>query len=98
PPCSPPFPYTTLFRSPPSPRRDGDPQALRVRAPPRAPGGDQQGSARARSLHGRAAEGRPRAHSWPALAAAREGLLREGGFVPLGDRKSTRLNSSHVSI
>src|SRR3989442_7683431 len=61
PPRSPPFPYTTLFRSPPA-------------------------RGRARRWHGAA-----RVHG---ARPSRRPVSRSGG----GDRKSTRLNSSHVRI
>src|SRR5699024_12672199 len=79
---SPLFPYTTLFRSPALPDPVG---AVRLVLDPRG--------ARARRRRGRA---QPRGGS----AAARLPELPAGvGGVPSGrDRKSTRLNSSHVSI
>src|SRR5690606_42128648 len=79
----PPFPYTTLFRSP--------------LCPPRP---------RLRSL-GRAPVGRPAESAAQERWRQRVAVLRDSRPVPAGfpgsarrrpDRKSTRLNSSHVKI
>src|SRR5699024_12803903 len=78
------FPYTTLFRS----RYRGPARRPRRRAPP---------------VHRTPAEQPP--HSSPARSAARPRFFQalraygaDGRCVPQQDRKSTRLNSSHVSI
>src|SRR5262245_64176751 len=74
PPRSPLFPYTTLFRSPPS----ADPGAGEVTRGTRVlhPGGD---------------------HGQVDLPRARAPVAHRG-VPPTGDRKSTRLNSSHLGI
>src|SRR6266508_6918754 len=84
PPSSTLFPYTTLFRS--QPRRPGPagrPALLRGAGAGRQPGAAGGGPARP----GTAAERRPPDHP---------GRLAPDACVP--DRKSTRLNSSHVAI
>src|SRR5207302_8494132 len=85
------FHYTTLFRS-----RDPRVHARGRRPQPRAPdrgalpqGGDAGG---AREGAADPAQRRPR----PRVARAK--ALRERGPAADGDRKSTRLNSSHVKI
>src|SRR5690606_39859942 len=87
PPLSISFPYTTLFRSRASFR-------ARLLHPAPQPEG---GGARARTLpHRRAAAEieRPCAQDCP-----RDELYRRrNGRIPSRDRKSTRLNSSHVKI
>src|SRR5437870_10077099 len=74
PPCSPLFPYTTLFRSFLSPLRRAGAGAV----PSRRPRG-----------------GHPRGIS---IDASRDGPPQASSFAPALDRKSTRLNSSHVAI
>src|SRR2546430_3952649 len=81
------FPYTTLFRS----RDQGHRHHRQARGPgakARSPGDAAGGRrARPREQEGRAArQGGRRAHA------------REVQHVPSGDRKSTRLNSSHSQI
>src|SRR5690242_21389908 len=81
PPCSPLFPYTTLFRSLIGKHRfdmlsDGDARSFRDRA----------GIALAHLL--------PLGHAPASRAVAVCRVMRAG----LVDRKSTRLNSSHMSI
>src|SRR5437899_3729015 len=77
------FPYTTLFRSGPERRLDDDPD--RQRREPAAP-------PRATHRAGRAGHRR-------ALRRRHRLLAVRGGVESLvGDRKSTRLNSSHLGI
>src|SRR3712207_7995010 len=76
------FPYTTLFRS--------DASALQRRHRPVAELGGHDVPAQA-----------PRRGPGPAQRSAQFGVLRDGGggrLVGPGDRKSTRLNSSHANI
>src|SRR5690606_40940873 len=82
PPRPPLFPYTTLFRS-----RGGDPRARARGVPPH------------HHRFGRAADPARTARALttvPAAASVAEGLHRHA--AQLEDRKSTRLNSSHVKI
>src|SRR5699024_12301250 len=83
PPRSPPFPYTTLFRS--RARR-----AIEWTCP-RLGGGYRRRRLSHRPHHRPGVRGRRRFWS-------RRRLLRQRGPRRRGDRKSTRLNSSHVSI
>src|SRR5690242_6814544 len=90
PPCSPLFPYTTLFRSRrPLPRRN-------PRAAPQKWGREDSNlrrlSRRVYSPFPLAARAHPR-EARRIVASARETLRRARGR----DRKSTRLNSSHMS-
>src|SRR5207249_6367725 len=98
PPSSPPFPYTTLFRSvvlPPRRRRSRVYSGVRrVRAPRgRAPG---LGGARPRRVA--LARRGGRALRLASGAQSTRGYFVNTGGWGRGDRKSTRLNSSHVSI
>src|SRR5690606_41466925 len=83
------FPYTTLFRSPPARAADGrrDLRALLLRWPlcVGAVGKAGIGSARA-------------AGQWRIEGLCDDGLARGLRGRPGLDRKSTRLNSSHVKI
>src|SRR3712207_6974514 len=78
------FPYTTLFRS--APHRRGLPRGPRVGIEG-LPGGRRRGG-------GVPARRRRRAR---ALSLSGRGLT-ETPCRPCGDRKSTRLNSSHANI
>src|SRR5690606_39675114 len=95
---SPPFPYTTLFRSRPARHRGG--RGVHVR-PGEGPG--HRVADRVRVHHGgRARGGRGQLHGAvhvraPARAGAR-GLLVAARAEAPADRESTRLNSSHVKI
>src|SRR5207249_7951376 len=85
-----PFPYTTLFRSP-APRSRGAQAIVGSQNPrrdprDRLPGRDPEPFRRAR-LHGVRHSGRE----------GDAGRLAQP-LLPARDRKSTRLNSSHVSI
>src|SRR3712207_7971205 len=79
------FPYTTLFRS----RADALADLVDVR-------GGRFGSQQAARL---CLRGRPVAW-WQPRADSRDGPIRtrSGGVRCVGDRKSTRLNSSHANI
>src|SRR5207249_10532001 len=77
------FPYTTLFRS----------RAVRPGRLPAAAAGPRPGRA---GLAGRPARGAGAAADLD--LAVLPGRQRERGEGDLADRKSTRLNSSHVSI
>src|SRR5207249_11897866 len=89
PPPSPPFPYTTLFRSRhPRHAREPDHQEAELDA---GPGSSRLGGTFCGDWH-----------TGPGAQTARKVLgvvsrVRAAGPPPL-DRKSTRLNSSHVSI
>src|SRR5207245_7398383 len=92
------FPYTTLFRSPHS--------AESARSPERA-GVDRFPAGQERELSGRGDAGRIPGVGKDDCANARSGaghLWAEPGCIRIarqpddGDRKSTRLNSSHGSI
>src|SRR5207248_11394176 len=93
PPTSTLFPYTTLFRSPDPNRRKDD---LDDR--------DQSGIRRRNEAHARGEEHEREPHLTHAeerekpQIAQRRGELREGQRGKPGDRKSTRLNSSHRTI
>src|SRR5207249_9100364 len=90
PPTSPLFPYTTLFRSDVLPPRDHG--ELRDRLDPRRPPPLEPGGHRPPREHGR----RPQRRGQHRPAHGGRPRHRRGhGRV---DRKSTRLNSSHVSI
>src|SRR5690606_41704812 len=92
PPQSPPFPYTTLFRSapiPPAPQA-GPLRPLLAALLRRDPGGRPGTTEALRML----AAASPASAAPP--AAKRKG--RGKAAVPPADRKSTRLNSSHVKI
>src|SRR5690606_41066701 len=97
PPSSPPFPYTTLFRSSPAGRSTASP---RNRASRRSGGTRAAPPARRLSsndlLFGadEVDEHFVQSRAGDVEAAQRETLLGAG----LEDRKSTRLNSSHVKI
>src|SRR2546430_12291354 len=84
------FPYTTLFRS------------ARGRALPRLPPDDRRPLSVAPAARARPPQGRARGFRIPAGdAGADRGELEEAGIAarrPRGDRKSTRLNSSHSQI
>src|SRR5690242_21537288 len=85
PPRPAPFPYTTLFRS------LVGAGAVAALHPPREDGG----------VHAQAVERQRRAGHRGAGGAARKVLTRHPQLEPsrpLTDRKSTRLNSSHMSI
>src|SRR5207245_3536175 len=89
PPCSPPFPYTTLFRS---------------HAPPLAQSAVERLAQRQRTVFGRVvvvdmevALARQRDIE-PGVATERLEQMVEEPKARLQDRKSTRLNSSHGSI
>src|SRR5699024_11488484 len=94
PPLPPPFPYTTLFRSPP-------PRSSTIASPPRV--GQHDTAVRSARARGRiatgpraaAARGHPRHRVLPHGHGPQ---LRDDPGRPRRDRKSTRLNSSHVSI
>src|SRR3712207_7362942 len=77
------FPYTTLFRS----------QGTGPLIPPAAEQGFDRHHDRAACLHGAV---KPTPHALP-LGAAHP-LGQRGAFHQRGDRKSTRLNSSHANI
>src|SRR3546814_14321903 len=77
------FPYTTLFRSLAAPTQQSDAQQGLARAAP----GSQERDAPA--LHG------DRGTARPALGAGTARPGRAGSGAGPGDRKSTRLNSSH---
>src|SRR5439155_24292534 len=82
PPSSTLFPYTTLFRS-------SSPSRARRRSDPRAAAAPRCDESRAQARH----------TSGGVLGCQRDGvrvLLRPA--LQAGDRKSTRLNSSHVAI
>src|SRR3989454_10272209 len=88
------FPYTTLFRSHPKERRGDRRAAVRVRGQ-----GGPQGRAASRDDPDARPDGRG-ARAGPEEA---DPLVRDPAAVPLraaaaGDRKSTRLNSSHLVI
>src|SRR5699024_12251483 len=95
PPSPPRFPYTTLFRSPRRPPGDGGLGLLRLLRLRRCADGGRAAVVR-EPLPAAAADGVLR----PALLLpALRGPHRRGGPRSAGrDRKSTRLNSSHVSI
>src|SRR3712207_8451600 len=78
------LPYTTLFRSQ-AQRRPGRDVAARPDGPAAlaAPGADRPRPAGAADRRGGAADRRPGPGRW---------------LAPGGDRKSTRLNSSHANI
>src|SRR3712207_8103780 len=82
PPIPPPFPYTTLFRSRPRAAPAGD------AAVPRAAGAPERHGRRGGHAARAAGEREPRV---AALGVRAVRLAR-------GDRKSTRLNSSHANI
>src|SRR5207249_6613326 len=89
------FPYTTLFRSRAEPR-DGtgggaDGRPARIPGDHR-PGGVRGGGAQHAAPH--SGGGSNRHHDGSARDGADDRRAPSGG----GDRKSTRLNSSHVSI
>src|SRR5699024_12619333 len=88
---SPLVPYTTLFRSAPAEKGRGG-------AGPRLRPGQRQGPPGA----GRPPAGRRRRIRRPVPPADRHGPVGAAGAggpaAGVGDRKSTRLNSSHVSI
>src|SRR5207249_11173536 len=89
PPGVPTFPYTTLFRSEPE-QRIGEPAGARV-PEPEAHRPFEIAGAGALRRH----PGVGRQH----LAEIQEVLHRRSPFISsCADRKSTRLNSSHVSI
>src|SRR5438034_5723142 len=79
------FPYTTLFRSQRDPLRGAAPRFRKGR---RAGAGAGQGQ--------EALSAAPRPH--PATPPFREAHRRAGILEEAGDRKSTRLNSSHTVI
>src|SRR5690349_23410547 len=83
------FPYTTLFRSPGSGRRT---DLLHAGSEPRL--------ARPGSPHSSGLSARKRLHSTPMLTDTPNSELRAPGILDgvRVDRKSTRLNSSHVEI
>src|SRR5690606_41992865 len=84
-------PYTTLFRSRPLQRRHVQRQAL-VDAARR-----QEGLDIARAAHHINSEsGGQGAEIAQRVAGGNEAILAAGGVGQGGDRKSTRLNSSHV--
>src|SRR5207249_6968919 len=88
PPPSPLFPYTTLFRS----------CAARIPRPPAPAPGRRSALGRLEPVPGAAhAQKRRRVHPRQGPRAAPEREPRVSHADP-GDRKSTRLNSSHVSI
>src|SRR3712207_7456876 len=78
------FPYTTLFRS------VGPEGAVAPRLLPRAPRRDRRRALRAAERRRRAAQDR---HDDVGV-----GRPRAAGRARRGDRKSTRLNSSHANI
>src|SRR5207253_3677300 len=95
PPLPPLFPYTTLFRSPTGPGRGGRPGEGRCAgrgpdpgAPGRVPAGRLRFPVGAAGAAGGGTGGR--------TSSGRRGGA--GGACPVLDRKSTRLNSSHVAI
>src|SRR5207249_11133009 len=92
------LPYTTLFRSRSRVARGGDGAgALGAAIGPR-PGGAGADACSLRGSGGRPVRGSPaRALALDRDRAALRGGDR-GGTRDHGDRKSTRLNSSHVSI
>src|SRR5690606_42039570 len=94
PPRTPLFPYTTLFRSPPTPPRTGR------RRPCPAPFWSPASPARRRRRFRTPAPVRSTYPSVPAPSSVfRLGCLPSSLRSLLhGDRKSTRLNSSHVKI
>src|SRR3712207_7261457 len=77
------FPYTTLFRS----RLRSDARGAHAG---RAGGADRGARDQGAATHGLAARGHPAGLGEPGPEALRIG--------PPGDRKSTRLNSSHANI
>src|SRR5256885_13206110 len=79
------FPYTTLFRS------------LGGRAPRSAVVGDHRDRPAERSLAG-ALDAHPRVDDARAVERPVGVVGRVGGVAGAGDRKSTRLNSSHLVI
>src|SRR5699024_12380014 len=95
PPSSPLFPYTTLFRS-------GDDVQFPARASEVAFDDDQAGvfQERRRQVLAPAAQGLSAQASSCACVPRRSSLSHVGQMTTAGvrDRKSTRLNSSHVSI
>src|SRR5204862_6265030 len=98
PPTSTPFPYTTLFRSPPAGAAPGAGRRGRLAGAGRCPGRRGRGGA------GRAAAPAPararRDERAQAITdrAAHPGAAAGGRPADRADRKSTRLNSSHVEI
>src|SRR3712207_8660177 len=86
PPRSTRFPYTTLFRSESAAQEDQP----RYRGPGR-PRGKKDGKPRKRRRDLLPAPD-------PATAAAEEEAREELAWAERGDRKSTRLNSSHANI
>src|SRR5690606_41959278 len=96
PPLSPPPPYPTLFRS-----------AARGAEEPEHAAEGEAGEREARNARGRRVERRGTVGGDERLRARHEGAAppiavdrgrREGPLELVGDRKSTRLNSSHVKI
>src|SRR5207249_5520340 len=95
PPNSPLFPYTTLFRSAiarrnPSPQQPGDIDREITPDSVIRPAGTRR-KAQTRSITAISAEDYGARQDGAAIVAGNSWLYR-------GDRKSTRLNSSHVSI
>src|SRR5205814_10265962 len=96
-PTSPPFPYTTLFRSDLPRERTADRRAER----PAALAIDPH-DLLPRRVH--AARENPRLHRRPVPARSDDGRAVHAAMEaaeqapPFGDRKSTRLNSSHLGI
>src|SRR5207249_11881173 len=92
PPASPLFPYTTLFRSGDHPSDDG--RLLKIFRP-------KHGHVRQHEVEKLRHDGRDASEvAGPrrAFHALRKFFLNDVGAVTALDRKSTRLNSSHVSI
>src|SRR5207249_12097015 len=97
PPTAPPFPYTTLFRSRNSsaPGRGGSWPFPRKESPPPRSSTDTRRVCREGLLaYAKGGQGLPCANGIGVLERQRQ----RGVHDPKEDRKSTRLNSSHVSI
>src|SRR3546814_19807454 len=89
------FPYTTLFRSLADAAHAGEDEAMRQAA---AVDGVGQGAHQGFLAHQVREGGRPvlaRQHAVEAVAREAVGFSLAGGVAHAGDRKSTRLNSSH---
>src|SRR5690606_39782576 len=88
------FPYTTLFRSP-----GGDGLAgPRLRRGPGLPDRPPRALPRGRRTPGRRGQGLLRLRDEGRTGGDARGGARGEGEAALQDRKSTRLNSSHVKI
>src|SRR5690606_42070105 len=96
PPGSTPFPYTTLFRSTPGTAYDPRIAFKQLGLTPGKAGETVQRSVVGMPIKTPVRVAAPKNTKWDAEGRDRNGKFRSGR--PPGDRKSTRLNSSHVKI